>query len=190
MAPIGNTPNMPYICKNRVKNGRSCLSLFPVFGSGPSMRLGFFNTGFPRITFVFALVIIVVIVNVAFNYYIIKKNKATIEGMTEVITPYIESLEEFNLVVTESKMYATNWVYLQNSIEDKKSLDSLHKFHYPNLKKQLDGFMVKLNKKEDRDSLLSVFARFDELIGVEKEIMKKLVTFDDYENPTKKFAGE
>ncbi|MFL5754456.1 MAG: PP2C family protein-serine/threonine phosphatase [Bacteroidia bacterium] len=154
------------------------------------MKLGFFNTGFPRITFAFALVIIIVLANVCFNYYIIKKNKATIAGMTEVINPYIESLEEFNLVVTESKMYSTNWVYLQNSIEDKKSLDSLHKFHYPRLKKQLDGYMVKLNKKADRDSLLNVFAKFDELIAVEKEIMKTLVNFDDYENPRKKFAGE
>lgn len=155
-----------------------------------AMRLGFFNTGFPRITFAFALIIVIVIVNSVFNYYTINKSKAAIKGMTEVINPYVESLEEFNLVVTESKMYATNWVYLQNSVDDKKSLDSLHKFHYPLLKKQLDSYVVKLNKKADRDSLLKVFSGFEELIGVEKEIMKTLVGFDDYENAGKKFAGE
>lgn len=154
------------------------------------MKIGFFNTGFPKVTFAFVLVIVVVLVNVIFNYYIIQKNKATVAEMTEVINPYIESLEEFNLVVTESKMYATNWVYLQNSVDDKKSLDSLHKFHYPNLKKKLDGFMVKLDKQADRDSIDKVFGKFDELIQVEKNIMQTLVNFDDYENPQKKFKCE
>ncbi|HXB39089.1 MAG TPA: SpoIIE family protein phosphatase [Bacteroidia bacterium] len=154
------------------------------------MKIGFFNTGFPKVTFAFVLVIIIVLVNVIFNYYIIQKNKATIAQMTEVINPYIASLEELNLVVTESKMYATNWVYLQNSVDDKKNLDSLHKFHHPQLKKKLDSFFEKLDKQSDRDSLQTVFAKFDKLIAVEKEIMQTLVGFDDYENAQKKFKCE
>jgi serine phosphatase RsbU (regulator of sigma subunit)/preprotein translocase subunit YajC len=154
------------------------------------MKMRFFNTGFPKVTFAFVLVIFIVLINVVFNYYIIRKNKATIAQMTEVINPYITSLEELNLVVTESKMYATNWVYLQNSVDDKKSLDSLHKYHHPALKKKLDGFFDKLDKQSDRDSLQNVFKRFDDLIAVEKEIMKTLTGFDDYENPQKKFKCE
>ncbi len=154
------------------------------------MKIGFFNTGFPKVTFAFVLVIIIVLVNVVFNYFIIQKNKATIEQMTEVINPYIASLEELNLVVTESKMYATNWVYLQNSVDDKKSLDSLHKFHHPQLKKKLDAFFEKLDKQSDKDSLQAVFKKFDDLIKVEKEIMTTLVGFDDYENAQKKFKCE
>ena len=154
------------------------------------MKIGLFNTGFPKVTLAFTFVIVIVLFNALFNYYAIQKNKTTIENMTEVINPYIESLEEFNLVVTESKMYATNWVYLQNSIEDKKNLDSLHKFHYPLLQKKLEGYTEKLKKQSDRDSLHAVFKLFDELIGVEKDIMKTLVSFDDYENPQKKFKGE
>ncbi|MCW3077202.1 MAG: hypothetical protein JWO32_1811 [Bacteroidetes bacterium] len=159
------------------------------------MKMGFFNTGFPKITFAFIMVIGIVIANVCFNYYIIRKNKATIAEMTDVINPYIESLEEFNLMVTESKMYATNWVYLQNNIDDKKSLDSLHKVRYPALKKKLDKFILTFHEKEKvqgliSDSLVKVFVKFYSLISVEKQIMKTLVTFDDYENPAKKFAGE
>lgn len=154
------------------------------------MKIGFFNTGFPKVTFAFILVLIIVLVNVVFNYFIIQKNKATVAEMTEVINPYVEALEELNLVVTESKMYATNWVYLQNSVDDKKSLDSLHKFHYPELKKKLDGFMVRMNKQADRDSIQKVFKKFDELIKEEKGIMTTLVSFDDYENPVKKFKCE
>lgn len=154
------------------------------------MKLGFFNTGFPKITFVFALVIMIVVANVCFNYYIIHKNKATVAQMTEVINPYIEALEKLNLIVTESKMYSTNWVYLQNSSEDKKNLDSLQKTQFPNLKKRLDGQLLKLNKKQDADSLMDVFIKFFKLEQVEKEIMTTLVTFDDYENAQKKFKCE
>src|ERR1700745_512384 len=123
------------------------------------MKLSFFNTGFPKVTLAFILVLFIVLINVVFNYYIIRKNKATIEHMTDVINPYIASLEELNLIVTESKMYSTNWVYLQNSVEDKKSLDSLHKFHHPQLKKKLDSFFEKLDKQSDRDSLQNVFKK-------------------------------
>ncbi|MBA3665335.1 MAG: SpoIIE family protein phosphatase [Bacteroidetes bacterium] len=163
--------------------------------SAINMKIGFLNTGFPKITLAFVLVIIIVIANVCFNYYIIRKNKATIQEMTEVINPYIESLEEFNLMVTESKMYATNWVYLQNNVDDKKSLDSLHKKRYPKLKKRLDEFIIAFhNNKDSRqlvsDSLVEVFVKFYRLIGIEKEIMRTLVSFDDYENPAKKFLCE
>lgn len=154
------------------------------------MKFGFFNTGFPRITFAFALVIVIVIANVCFNYYIIRKNKATIAEMTEVINPYVEALEKLNLIVTESKMYSTNWVYLQNSIDDKKNLDSLLKTQYPAIKKKLDAQLLKLNKKEDADSLVDVFLKIFKLEQVEKEIMSTLVSFDDYENAQKKFKCE
>ncbi len=154
------------------------------------MKFGFFNTGFPKITFAFALVIAIVITNVCFNYYIIRKNKATIAEMTEVINPYVEALEKLNLIVTESKMYSTNWVYLQNSIDDKKNLDSLLKTQYPAIKKKLDAQLLKVNKKEDADSLVDVFLKIFKLEQVEKEIMTTLVSFDDYENAQKKFKCE
>ena len=157
---------------------------------GRFMKIGFFNTGFPKVTMAFVLVIFIVLINVVFNYYIIQKNKATIKQMTEAINPYIASLEELNLVVTESKMYATNWVYLQNSMDDKKSLDSLHKFHHPEVKQKLNAFLEKLDKQSDKDSLQKVFKKFDALIAVEKDIMATLVSFDDYENAQKKFKCE
>ncbi len=158
------------------------------------MKFGFFNTGFPKITFAFILVIVIVIANVGFNYYIIRKNRASIAEMTEVINPYIEALEEFNDIVTESKMYSTNWVYLQNNIDDKKSLDSLHKHRYPLSKRKLEKYNKAFNKIKSgelkSDSLKLVFDKFNKLIGIERKIMTTLVSFDDYENPQKKFKCE
>jgi serine phosphatase RsbU (regulator of sigma subunit) len=154
------------------------------------MKFSFFNTGFPKVTFAFIVIVLIVLANVAVNYVIIEKNKKTVTNLTDVISPYIETLEEFNLVVTESKMYATNWVYLQNSVDDKKSFYGLMNTHYPDLKKRLNAFLLRLNNQEDKDELTAVFKEFDELINVEKEVMKTLVFFDDYENPEKKFKCE
>jgi len=154
------------------------------------MRIGFLNTGFPKITFVFILVLAIVISNIGFNYFIIRKNKSRIAEMTEVINPYIESLEKFKLIVTESKMYSTNWVYLQNNVEDKALLDSLHKYNFPELKRTLGAHISKINKKGDADSLVSAFIKFYHLIKTEKVIMNTLVGFDDYEAPQKKFKCE
>lgn len=154
------------------------------------MKSKFFNTGFPKVTFAFTLIIAIVAANVLINYYFIKKNKEAISNLTEVVNPFIETLEEFNLVVTESKMYATNWVYLQYSVEDKKNFHLLMNNRYPKLKSKITTLLDKLQKQADKDSIVQIFNKFDELIGVERKVMKTLILFDDYENPQKKFMCE
>jgi serine phosphatase RsbU (regulator of sigma subunit) len=154
------------------------------------MNLNFINTGFRKVTIGFLFVIIVVILNVIVSYFILRKNKGTIRHMTEVINPYMEKMAEFNLLVTESKMYSTNWVYLPNNTDDKHNLQDLHRSQYPKLKKQLNEYLLLLNKKSDKDSMEAIYSQFEELLSVEKKIMTGLITFEDYENPKKKFVAE
>ncbi|HLP11904.1 MAG TPA: SpoIIE family protein phosphatase [Flavobacteriales bacterium] len=156
------------------------------------MKKTYSGTGFKNVTIAFMVLIGVVLANVGFNFYLISESKNTIAKMTEVINPYIESLEKFNLMVTESKMYSTNWTYLKYSKddEDKKELQALHKTRYPELKKELEGFLTKLDKKADRDSLRAVFKKFNDLLVVEEEIMETLASADDYEIPIKKLGCE
>ncbi|MBC7865887.1 MAG: SpoIIE family protein phosphatase, partial [Bacteroidia bacterium] len=155
------------------------------------MKAGFFNTGFPKVTFAFGAIILIVLINVGLNFIIIRKNKASVAEMTDVINPYIENLEKFNLLVTESKMYATNWVFLSFSKDDKDALDSLQKFRYPQLKKELLAFMPKLKNKADSVSLADVFKQCEELEKIEKEqIMQVLLGLDDYNNGRKKLGCE
>jgi len=154
------------------------------------MKPGLFNTGFPKINLAFLLVIVTVVANVAFNYYIIRRNKAGIAEMTGAITPYVEALNELNLMVTESKMYATNWVYLQYSVDDKENLTQLHKTRFKTLKAKLEVLSHKRNKQDDGLALAKVFTKFNGLINVETRIMNTLSGFDDYENPQKKFECE
>jgi serine phosphatase RsbU (regulator of sigma subunit)/CHASE3 domain sensor protein len=154
------------------------------------MKLNSVSTGFRKVTIGFLFVIGIVILNVIVSYLILRKSNSTITRMTEVVNPYMEKMEEFNLLVTQSKMYSTNWVYLQNSTEDKKNLLKLHQTQYPSLKKTLNGYLVLLNKQADKDSMESIFSQFEELLVVERKIMSGLVNFEDYENPKKKFQAE
>jgi serine phosphatase RsbU (regulator of sigma subunit) len=142
------------------------------------------------VTLGFLFVIGIITLNVIVSYLILRKSNSTITHMTEVVNPYMEKMEEFNLLVTQSKMYSTNWVYLQNSTEDKKNLLNLHQTQYPSLKKTLNEYLVLLNKQADKDSMEAIFSQFEELLIVERKIMSGLVSFEDYENPKKKFLAE
>ena len=155
------------------------------------MSFRFFKTGFPKVSFAFLSIIIIVLSNVAFNFFIISKNKATLAKMTDVVNPFMESLQKYNLMVTESKMYATNWVFLVYGIDDKKALDSLYKYRYPKAKNELLVYLDQLNQIAETDSLQDVFRQFEELETIEQnEIMSVLVKMDDYNNATKKLVCE
>ncbi|HEV7230495.1 MAG TPA: SpoIIE family protein phosphatase [Bacteroidia bacterium] len=154
------------------------------------MKLNSVSTGFRKVTVGFLFVIAIISLNVVVSYMILRQSNSTISRMTEVLNPYMEKMEEFNLLVTESKMFSTNWVYLQNSTDDKKNLLALHETQYPSLKKTLNEYLELLNKKADKDSMEAVFGKFEDLLQIEKKIMAELVTFEDYENPKKKFIAE
>ena len=151
-------------------------------------------TGFPKITLIFFLLLFVVIINAVINYYYISKDRNNIKEITELINPYIEDLDRFNEMIIESKMYTTNWVYVPSSIEDKVKLDSIHRIAYPKLKVDLIAKAQLLTKdyygEFDVQNLNLIFHEIDSIILLQQDVMKTLRTFDDYENPEKKFKAE
>lgn len=147
------------------------------------------NTGFKKINIGFLVIVLVALAHSVISFYIISKNNNAVTRMVNDINPYVESLGEFNLMVTESKMYSTNWVYLQFSEEDKKNLQKLHSKKYPALKKRLLEQFKKTGNK-DGDSLRHILSQFDRLMAIEQMIMVKLTSFDDYENPQSHFQAE
>jgi serine phosphatase RsbU (regulator of sigma subunit) len=154
------------------------------------MAFSVLNTGFPRINRALALVVATVVLNAGLSYFLIQRSKSGIAEMTGKISPYVDALSELNLMVNESKMYSTNWVYLQNNVEDKESLRALHHRRYPVLREKLQHLSALRGKKEDVKDLARVFGKFRQLIDIETQIMSTLTVFDDYENPQKKFECE
>ena len=150
--------------------------------------------GFPRISMIFLVMIIVVIFSAGVNYYYISKEKENLEIINKHINPFIEHLEELQLVVIESKMYSTNWVYLQAAEQDRRRLVRLLTEDYFEVKKTLTTDLQLLQnhyKELSQDSLLMIFNDCETMFHDQRSIMKKLISFSDYNNPNKLFeCGE
>ncbi len=153
------------------------------------MGLKLFNTGFPKINYGLIVIILVVIIHAVVSYLIIDHNNAQVTRMINVINPYVEGLDELNLMATESKMYTTNWIYLQVEEDDKESLKEIQKERYPALRDKLLQRVSKLERKEEEAGLKKIFKEFERLITTQQLIMIKLSSFDDYENPLRKFQA-
>ncbi len=134
--------------------------------------------------------VIIFSVNAIYSIYTINKGNAIITRSLDVVNPTISAIDDFILLVNRSKMLATNWVYLQNNNEDKRALEKLQRTEYPELKDRLSKLLPNLKIDSELSNIDSVFLNFESLIDVEKGVMNELQTFEDYEDPIKKFMSE
>ena len=94
-------------------------------------------------------------------------------------------------MLNRSKMFTTNWVFLQYQTNpDRKALQDMHETQYPRLKKELNDYLKLAPGKVDADSVKDILLKFEELIVIEKDIMRQLATFEDYQQATNKFTTE
>jgi signal transduction histidine kinase/CheY-like chemotaxis protein len=118
------------------------------------------------------------------------RNHKYSEKISNVVLPGLQSIEDLNAVVLESKMYTTNWVFLRSNQEDKEQLKQLHDTKYYALKKTIISYTNNWAQKKISDSLQQVFVRFEQLLAVEKQIMGSLQKFEDYDDPVTKLEAE
>jgi len=105
--------------------------------------------------------------------------------------PSKDAVKEFILMVTQSKMLITNWVYLQTNQDDKNALRQLQDKDYPVLKKKIKDLMPRWESDSQKMWMDTVFTKFDTLITIQKEsIMANLQSFDNYEDPLTKLLAE
>jgi methyl-accepting chemotaxis protein/PAS domain-containing protein len=109
---------------------------------------------------------------------------------SENARPSKESISEFVLMVTQTKMLVTNWVYLQTNVDDKKALELVINNEYPALKKKISTLAPNWNE-DQRNMMDTVFQKFELLIQEAQEnIIQKLVSFENYEDPLTKLLAE
>ena len=139
----------------------------------------------------FSTLMILYIVNVAIIFFTRTTIQEVVTHSSETIRPSQDAINDFILLVTRSKMLATNWVYLQSNEEDKQSLRNLRQYEYPALAEQVRGLMPKWESDSQRMLMDSVFMKFDVMLQVQEEgIMSQLVSFDNYEDPVTKLLAE
>ncbi|MEO8210588.1 MAG: GAF domain-containing protein, partial [bacterium] len=143
-----------------------------------------------EIYIVFIMVIGISVFNAIYSSINISKNQADVSRIMTVDIPSLQRLENMNLLITKSKMYTTNWVYLPGNTEEKSKLQILQDIEYPELKRSISSLIEEWKETDETESMRKVFSEFENLIVYEKDIMKRLNSFDDYEDPEKKFAAE
>ena len=135
----------------------------------------------------FGLIIFVFAINVILSLYTLNESRKIIERNAKVVNPSLNSINEFILLVTNSNMYTTNWVYLSTNEQDKQSLRQIHNIEYPLLNERLNKLKAFWDPEQIETAQMdSVMSDFEELMDVQKSIMQTLVSFEDYQDFFKK----
>jgi len=134
---------------------------------------------------VFLFVISGVITNIT-----LRNNKQLSERLSKTVDPSLKALDDFKMMLLESKMYTTNWVFLRYKERDKRQLKKLHNWDYAALKSRINSYSNPQTSKAWIDSMQKVFRNFEELMEIEKQIMLSLQAFTDYDDPVVKLEAE
>jgi len=143
-----------------------------------------------EIYLVFIALIGISVFNAIYCSVKIEKYQEITTHVIAVETPTIEALGQLNELVTRSKMYTTNWVYLPYNSEDKQRLKELHGVDYPRVKADLLKLMSQWEDLDNYPKLSRSFFRIAALFRSESNLTNTLTTFSDYEDPMKKFEAE
>jgi len=143
-----------------------------------------------RIYWSFAVLVSLFVINGIITFITLHNNKKSSSNLSQVIDPSLQSLDNFQRMMVESKMYTTNWVFLRYKQEDKNSLRKLHNFDYRKLRSRINSYAQYWPNKNWADSLNKVYAGFDEVLDMERSIMASLKGFDDYDDPVTKLEAE
>ena len=142
-----------------------------------------------RIYLSFSLLVILFVLNGIITLFTMQSNKKIAIQIFKVISPSLQALDDFDKMMLESRAYTTNWVFLEAGQEDKKLLIKLHDAGYQELKSRIDLHFSQLADSNWIDSLNRVYSGFEELLVIEKEIMRTLNESKDYDNPVIKLEA-
>jgi signal transduction histidine kinase/DNA-binding response OmpR family regulator len=143
-----------------------------------------------RIYWSFSLLVSLFVINGALTIITLHNNKKLSAKLSKVVDPSLQAMDDFKKMMLESKMYATNWVFLRYKQEDKELLKKLHNPEYGELKERLNRYAGQWANKNWVDSLGRVYAGFEKLLEIEKSIMGSLKEFKDYNDPVIKLEAE
>src|SRR5690606_6562632 len=117
-------------------------------------------------------------------------SKVLSDHVERVIDPAQQLMQDLKMVLIESKMYTTNWVFLRSNQEDKNALRGLHSYGYPYLRAKINDLLPVLEKQSMTDSIHLIFYVYNKIRDVDRGVMVRLNSCDDYDDPTKKMMSE
>jgi serine phosphatase RsbU (regulator of sigma subunit)/HAMP domain-containing protein len=137
-----------------------------------------------KIGFGFGISIFLTIAAFVYTQITVNDSKKINDEIINVISPSVSALEELNLMVLRSKMYITNWAFIQSTDEDsdKQKLRKLIFNEYPNLKEKIIKLSIHWSNDE-QESIEAIFALIEILFEDHQEIMQGINSFSAFEGP-------
>lgn len=133
------------------------------------------------------LTILIFAFTAVISIFTLQSSREIIRISAEEINPSVEAIDKFILMVSQGKMYITNWVLISTNETDKEALKNLHHFDFPELKDKISRLKRTWNKPEQVSEMDSIIIRFDEMLIIHKDIMDKFSKFGDYNDPSNIF---
>lgn len=139
----------------------------------------------------FLILIILFIANALLIFQRGNKIDSAVNYSSESARPSKEAIGEFGLMVTQSKMLITNWVYLQTNQADKDAFIEIKNLSYPQLKEKIQKLMPTWESEEQHHKMDTVFQKFESMLkAAEENVTEKLKSFENYEDPLTKLQAE
>jgi PAS domain S-box-containing protein len=139
----------------------------------------------------FLILIVLFIVNVVIIFNRGNIIDDSVNSSSQVYRPSQKAIQDFYLLITKSQMLSTNWIYFQTNEEDKRALEKLQQRDFPELHERIRDLQHLWESDSQRLWMDTALLKFDTLLQIQEDnIMTKLRTFEDYEDPLTKLMAE
>jgi len=137
----------------------------------------------------FAILVFTFIASSALVYNAVNNSQDIISNLYAGRGEDVLVLDEFNDLITKSKEYTFNWVYVGTKEDTKVMLIEIHDSRYVAIKSQLETIMTAWSQ-ETKDTLTTLIAGFDEVVIAQVSVMQALSSFESYNDPLTMFETE
>ena len=137
----------------------------------------------------FAILVFTFIASSALVYNAVNNSQDIISNLYAGKGEEVVVLENFNELITKSKEYTFNWVYVGTKEDTKVLLIEIHDTKYQEIKTSLEG-IIEGWSSSTKDTLTSVITSFDNVMIAQASVMASLSSFESYNDPLTMFETE
>ena len=146
------------------------------------MKLSFLNRFSVGKKIAAGYVVVILIASISGFYGVItlRQSRQIDNKITEVYIPISNKMEQFDNLVSDSRTFINNWVYLPNQSE-KNELKVIQEETYPAIANELIALLDQW-EGDDLDSVQILLDTYANSLEPQREIMSALSSFEQYDN--------
>ena len=144
-----------------------------------------------KLIYGFGTILFAIFLNGIITFFSLSNSRGLNEDVTQVYSPSVAILDQYNAMIDQSKMLIRSWVFVEKQPggPDKTKLVVIHDSIYPAIKQQMKAISVNW-KEEDVAKMTSVINKTDSLFTSHKYVMESLSTFQSYDDAMIMFEVE